>query len=250
MDQEETRNQDIKHSHSIFERYSNSCFVIDFSPQLAKVKIEGQAMAHPGKNGAEYGDAVDRRPQQARSRATLDRIIKVAMRAIEADRLDALTIPDIVQQAKCSTGAFYGRFESKSDLMAMLLARDAEALSEAMAGATANAMRARDVRGWIESLIALSLDQALSRQSLLRAHPPLDRLAHRERLVALCADMLARLGASREAQAPLRAEFILTMITGLTRDAVLAGTVTADADARKLFSSELERAAVWYLAAG
>jgi len=204
-------------------------------PEGAEVDIEGIS---------------DRRPQQARSRATLDRIIKVATRAIEESRLDALTIPDIVRRAECSTGAFYGRFKSKSDLMAMLLDRDAETLSESMAGATANAMRARDVRGWIESLITLSLDQALARHSLLRAHRPLDRLAHRERLVSLCADMLARLGAAREAQAPLRANFILTMITGLTRDAVLSGSVTADADSRKIFSSELERAAVWYLAAG
>jgi len=197
-------------------------------------------------NDLEYA----KRPRQARSRATLERILSVAKTAIEKNRLDALTIPDIVRQAKCSTGAFYGRFKSKSDLMAMMLQRDAEDLSEAMAGATANAMRARDVRSWIESLIALSLDQALARQSLLRAHPPVERLAHRDRLVALSADMLARLGAAREVLAPLRANFILTMVTGLTRDAVLSGSVVDEEDSRKSLSRELERAAVWYLAAG
>tara|TARA_R110002073_G_scaffold201731_1_gene360940 strand:+ start:229 stop:846 length:618 start_codon:yes stop_codon:yes gene_type:complete len=194
---------------------------------------------------------IDRKPMQARSRATLERILSVVDEAVATGEAETISIQEIAKRAKCSTGAFYGRFDGKLAAYAALLERDRESLSEAMASATAEAMRARDVRRWIERLIHLSLDQAITRQSLLRVLDDSgDAIAHRDALVEVTADMLARLGAARQIHAARRADFLLTMISGLCRDAVLSGQIGDDEEATNIFKAELERAAVWYLAAG
>jgi len=191
----------------------------------------------------------DLKPRQARSRATQARILKVLDAAVAAGEADLISIQDIAARAECSTGAFYGRFENKAAGFRALIDQDRERIAEAMAEASADAMRKRDVRGWIEILIRLSLDHALSRKSLLRALDESgDAVAHRDRLVEIMADMLTRLGAVRQVHAIRRADFLLTMITGLCRDAVLSGRVGDDEEARNIFRMELERAAVWYLA--
>lgn len=193
----------------------------------------------------------DLKPLQARSRATQARILKVLDEAVARGEADTISIQEIAARAKCSTGAYYGRFENKAAGFRALLDQDRERIAEAMAEASAEAMRKRDVRGWIETLIRLSLDHALSRKSLLRALDETgDAVAHRDRLVEAMAEMLARLGAARQIHAARRADFLLTLITGLCRDAVLSGRIGEDEEARNIFRMELERAAVWYLASG
>lgn len=191
----------------------------------------------------------DLKPRQARSRATQARILKVLDEAAAAGEADHISIQDIATRAKVSTGAFYGRFENKAAGFRALINQDREQIAEAMAEASAEAMRKRDVRGWIEILIRLSLDHALSRKSLLRALGETgDAVGHRDHLVGMMAEMLTRLGAVRQIHAARRADFLLTLITGLCRDAVLSGRVGKDEEARNIFRMELERAAVWYLA--
>lgn len=54
-----------------------------------------------------------RQPQQARSRATLDRLLGAAQQLLAEERFDAATVHEIVRRAGSSVGAFYSRFPDK-----------------------------------------------------------------------------------------------------------------------------------------
>lgn len=56
-------------------------------------------------------------PQQDRSRRTLERLITAAVRILEAEGPEALTITRITEEAHTSVGSFYARFQGKDDLV-------------------------------------------------------------------------------------------------------------------------------------
>lgn len=60
------------------------------------------------------------RPRQARSRRTLERILRAAEELIEEKGLPDVSIPDIVARAGSSVGGFYGRFRDKNELLRAL----------------------------------------------------------------------------------------------------------------------------------
>jgi AcrR family transcriptional regulator len=62
-------------------------------------------------------------PKQARSHATLQRILDAAEALIEEKGLADASIPEIVRQARSSVGGFYARFRDKDDLLRGLEAR-------------------------------------------------------------------------------------------------------------------------------
>ncbi|MEE9577984.1 MAG: helix-turn-helix domain-containing protein [Gemmatimonadota bacterium] len=64
-----------------------------------------------------------RKPVQARSRRTMDRMVRAAEDLLEERPLDAVSVAEIVRRAGTSVGAFYARFASKSDLLAAIYAR-------------------------------------------------------------------------------------------------------------------------------
>lgn len=64
-----------------------------------------------------------RRPVQARSRRTMDRMVRAAEELLEERPLNAVSVSEIVRRAGTSVGAFYARFSSKSDLLAAIYAR-------------------------------------------------------------------------------------------------------------------------------
>jgi AcrR family transcriptional regulator len=61
-----------------------------------------------------------RPPVQARSQASLTRILDAAEQVIGERGFDAATVADIVRQAKSSVGVFYDRFRDKETLLACL----------------------------------------------------------------------------------------------------------------------------------
>ena len=63
----------------------------------------------------------DLEPRQDRSRATREQILSTTGRLLRSRNFETLTIQEIVAAAGCSTGAFYGRFHSKEDLLPHLL---------------------------------------------------------------------------------------------------------------------------------
>lgn len=68
-------------------------------------------------------DAYVRAPQQARSRKTLERIVRAALAILEEEGLEALTVQSVVARAESSVGSFYARFAGKEDLLEYLGAR-------------------------------------------------------------------------------------------------------------------------------
>lgn len=64
-----------------------------------------------------------RQPVQARSRRTMDRMLRAAEELLEERPFDAVSVAEIVRQAGTSVGAFYARFSSKGDLLAAIYAR-------------------------------------------------------------------------------------------------------------------------------
>jgi AcrR family transcriptional regulator len=60
------------------------------------------------------------RPKQARSEATLHRLLDAAESLIQDKGLGDVSIPDIVQRADSSVGGFYARFRDKDELLRAL----------------------------------------------------------------------------------------------------------------------------------
>ncbi len=67
-----------------------------------------------------------RRPQQDRSRKTLERLLDATEEIIRERGIDAVTIPAIVQAARSSVGSFYARFPNKAALLSVLHERACE----------------------------------------------------------------------------------------------------------------------------
>lgn len=58
-----------------------------------------------------------RAPSQARSRATLDRIVTATEELLETKTFDQIAVSEIVARARSSVGAFYARFADKNALL-------------------------------------------------------------------------------------------------------------------------------------
>jgi AcrR family transcriptional regulator len=59
-------------------------------------------------------------PQQARSRRTLERIVRAALAILDEEGPDGLTVQAVVARAKSSVGSFYARFKGKEELLEYL----------------------------------------------------------------------------------------------------------------------------------
>jgi len=62
-------------------------------------------------------------PLQARSRRTLERIVRAALRLFGRDGVAGTTVHAIVEEAGSSVGSFYARFDGKEELVRFLEAR-------------------------------------------------------------------------------------------------------------------------------
>lgn len=59
-------------------------------------------------------------PQQARSRRTLERIVRAALALLDEQGPDGLTVQAVVARARSSVGSFYARFKGKEELLEYL----------------------------------------------------------------------------------------------------------------------------------
>ncbi len=72
-------------------------------------------------------------PSQDRSRLTAERFLDAAFKLLESKTFDELSVADLAKQAGRSVGAFYQRFGSKDDFLAVLLMSYFEAREQAFA---------------------------------------------------------------------------------------------------------------------
>jgi AcrR family transcriptional regulator len=72
------------------------------------------------ENLSESPNAHIKPPQQARSRRTLERIVRAALDLLEEKGPDGVTVQAVVARAGSSVGSFYARFRGKEDLLEYL----------------------------------------------------------------------------------------------------------------------------------
>ena len=72
------------------------------------------------------------RPQQARSRQTLRRILDAFESALQERTFEEITVSEVCARAACSVGTFYGRVESKDALLEHLRERVYAEMSHAL----------------------------------------------------------------------------------------------------------------------
>ncbi|MFD7923794.1 TetR/AcrR family transcriptional regulator [Streptomyces sp. NPDC059740] len=75
-----------------------------------------------------------REPQQARSRATLMRVLQAAEDLLVSEGIEELTMTGVAERAGVSVGSIYRRFEGKDQLVVALQERIRERLEENLAG--------------------------------------------------------------------------------------------------------------------
>ncbi len=113
-------------------------------------------------------------PQQARSRRTLERIVRAALELLEREGPDGVTVQAVVARARSSVGSFYARFRGKEDLLEYLEERVWREAEERWQ----ERLRARDwadlsLEDLVRGAVRLLADAQRSRATSLRA---LDRM--------------------------------------------------------------------------
>lgn len=129
-------------------------------------------------------------PQQQRSLETMTRILDATAALLEEKSFDELTINEIVGQAECSVGAFYGRFKDKDGLLHALDERYFRQFREridqffAEFGHQPQSLEAF-VRGTVQVVADIHQNQrGLMRTLILRARTsPDDRFRQREQML-------------------------------------------------------------------
>ena len=201
-------------------------------------------------------------PRQARSRATLDRLLEATAELLAERRFEEATLAELVRRAGSSVGAFYARFESKQALLRYFdeqLFKRGRALweeflaPESWRGASAATIVTRVVARFVESR---RRHRGLLRSLALyvRSRPAPDFAARAARLNRFVTRRLARLLLLRREQIghrdPERAiAFGLLLLDSATREAILfekAGLSPGRLTDRDL-AAELTRALLAYL---
>ncbi len=173
-----------------------------------------------------------RAPKQARSRATLDRIVAATQELLETKRFDDISVAEIVSRARSSVGAFYVRFPDKAallDHLDELYARQMVAAGEAVARASSIATSLEDdVRGLVAFLLRVHrLQPGLLRTLVVEARrqgdgPFRDRTRRMNRTIPVVMDRLLERGDRIGHPEPRRAVFLgLLMVFSAIREVTL-----------------------------
>lgn len=97
-------------------------------------------------------------PRQARSRRTLERIVRAARELIAERGVDGVTVLEIVERARSSIGSFYARFPGKVELVSYLNERTRmEAAEQWEAAVEAQDWQSLDFRSSGEALVGMLL---------------------------------------------------------------------------------------------
>jgi AcrR family transcriptional regulator len=197
--------------------------------------------------------------RQKRSAATRDAILKVVERLVEAGEFETATVQDIVRQAGSSVGAFYGRFADKSAVLFSFYDNRCRDLEE-------RASTALECRGecslWaiLSRFVELTVRHTLDNEPFLRVsqkhfkdHSENPFTERARQLNSLLYARLNRLLTERRhehkhPEPQTAALFLLALVGGLTRDALLTGQHISNRELYvDAFLGELRRAVSGYL---
>jgi len=175
-----------------------------------------------------------RAPQQARSRATLDRFLAATLELLAERRFEDAPVAEIARRARASVGAFYARFADKDALMAHVnqsLFEGGRARWDALLAS--ERWHGRGAAEIVEEVVATIIRKRRAHKGLLRAlalyarsRPTpgfLDQAAALNRHVhgRLCALLLERRRELGHPDPERAIGFGLLMVDGATRDLIL-----------------------------
>lgn len=174
-----------------------------------------------------------KRPLQARSVASYERLVAAARAILEEKSFDEATVAEIAGRAGLTVGAFYARFADKEALLSHLEALLYEEFRAVVDRVSAladepDAAPARLVRELMGAIVELyRANRAVGRALVLRSRTD---AALRERLRALNRENIARVVAAIEASGTIRhpdpraaLEFALLAQRSLLREAIFFG---------------------------
>ncbi len=178
-------------------------------------------------------------PQQTRSTRTQQNILAAVERHLLAGTFDQASVQDIVAEAGCSVGAFYGRFANKA--AAVYHFYDARCLDlEVLANELLNSERPEPLAvllsDFTQTIVRRTFDYAaIIRSDALRITSDPDnpftlraRALNARLLKSLHTCLSTRKSEVLHPASPETALFVLAMIGGLSRDAVLNSTRLID----------------------
>ena len=181
-------------------------------------------------------------PQQARSRATLDRLLLATIQTLDAGGLDAAVVPAIAQRAGVAPASIYRRFRDKDALLRAAFLHVLELSQRGNRERLPGLLLRPSLEASARRLIALVLAQYRQHPLLLRA---LQRFVEADGDGAFAREVRARMARNVEliveALLPLRGEIAHRAPNKALRFAVLHAFSAAE-------SYALERGSVWHTA--
>lgn len=115
-------------------------------------------------------DPAIKKPKQNRSAQTMERMLNAAEMLLEEKSWRELTIQDVVSNANCSVGAFYGRFKDKEGLLHALDERFFDSLVAIIETAVSEPQwETMTLAETIKTLAQLVVDLHQQKQGVMRA---------------------------------------------------------------------------------
>jgi AcrR family transcriptional regulator len=199
-------------------------------------------------------------PQQVRSQATRERILRAAERLLRSHLFEDISVRQLVAEAGVSIGSFYNLYGEKDALLPDLYARHCREMIdelEAIAQPTrwADASLTQLVRAVVERVVAIYAEQrGLMRALVLRSHCRHPGTGPRDPAMDSIVPRIAALVAERRSEilhpSPKRAAGVgLLMVIATARECLLYPDTTAWAVAlpERALVGELTRAWLGYL---
>ncbi len=201
-------------------------------------------------------------PKQARSQQTYERILDVVDTLVRQNAYEDATVNEIVRLAKCSVGAFYGRFRDKDAAMFALFDARCTALEERVTMIFDNDRpSSKSLAQIISEFVDCVIDHTFSNAAFIRAERYLSSAktatpfwARAKTMNMLFWDLLTRVLEKHRDEFthdnPKTAALItLSIVGGLPRDAVKTAPMLVDTPSQyvKDYKSEITRAVIGYL---
>ena len=98
-----------------------------------------------------------RRPRQARSIASMERMLDAAESLFAAGGAQAVTVEAVVREAGTSVGAFYARFEDRAGLLVAMHDRFLDRMGAVAAAAVAASVQQSTLEGAVAEFVRLAL---------------------------------------------------------------------------------------------
>jgi AcrR family transcriptional regulator len=199
--------------------------------------------------------------QQSRSQQTQAAILGVVEKRLRDGSFDQTSVQDIVSEAGCSVGAFYGRFANKAAALFRFHDDNCTKLEEQVSEVL-DPTRSASLATLLDEFVATIVNRTFSSAAILRAKtlqattdddsPFINRTRemndHVQKAIKRC--LIARKKEHTKTPSDETALFVLALVGGLSRDAVLNGARLVKRpgklDARR-FKRELNHAVQGYL---